>query len=316
MSDFDENLEKAIKRVEGKMVYDMANKNQFYKLYPFATENIKGYIHEFELKNKSLLTVGSSGDQVFNALYLDCHNVTLFDINAFSKYYFFLKMASIISLDLDEFLLFLHYKNFYSPFKDNYDVLDKKIFRKVERTLEELDVYAYLFWKELFRRFDALTLRKKLFSLDEDRTYVLQKMNLYLENENNYLKLRDKLEYLKINFIQGNVLTVGLLNNFDNIWLSNIAQYLTLDEIKKMVIKMDQFLNMGGKMLISYIYQPELDISKQEDNIPDLYYVAKVMNELEKYQPYLKQFIGVNGIMFQMENVCDGALIYTKRTKF
>lgn len=316
MSDFDENLEKAIKRVEGKMVYDMANKNQFYKLYPFATENIKGYINEFELKNKNLLTVGSSGDQVFNALYLDCHNVTLFDINAFSKYYFFLKMASIISLDLDEFLLFLHYKNFYSPFKDNYEVLDKKIFRKVERTLEELDVYAYLFWKELFRRFDALTLRKKLFSLDEDRTYVLKKMNLYLENENNYLKLRDKLEYLKINFIQGNVLTVDLLNNFDNIWLSNIAQYLTLDEIKKMVIKMDQFLNMGGKMLISYIYQPELDISKQEDDMPDLYYVAKVMNELEKYQPYLKQFIGVNGIMFQMEDVRDGALIYTKRAKF
>ena len=39
----------------------------FFCLYPFTTENINGYLPYFELKGKSLLTVGSSCDQAINA---------------------------------------------------------------------------------------------------------------------------------------------------------------------------------------------------------------------------------------------------------
>ena len=48
-------------------------------LYPFTTENIDGYLDLFDLKDKSLLTVGSSGDQVINALVMGCEDVTLYD---------------------------------------------------------------------------------------------------------------------------------------------------------------------------------------------------------------------------------------------
>lgn len=63
----------------------------FGRIYPFTTENIAGYINLFNLDNKSLLTVGSSGDQVINASLFNCQDQTVIDINPFTRYYFYLK---------------------------------------------------------------------------------------------------------------------------------------------------------------------------------------------------------------------------------
>lgn len=80
-------------------------------IYPFTTENISGYIDNFNLKDKSLLTVGSSGDQVINAILKGCKDTTLLDINPYTKLYYYLKAASIITLNLDGFMRFLRYKD-------------------------------------------------------------------------------------------------------------------------------------------------------------------------------------------------------------
>ena len=53
----------------------------FQSGYAFTTENISGYISNMDIKNKSVLTLGSSCDQVFNCLLLDAKDVTIFDIN-------------------------------------------------------------------------------------------------------------------------------------------------------------------------------------------------------------------------------------------
>lgn len=58
----------------------------FFRPYPFTTENISGYIKEFDLKNKSLLTLGSSGDQVINAALFNCRNIHVIDICPFTKF--------------------------------------------------------------------------------------------------------------------------------------------------------------------------------------------------------------------------------------
>ena len=55
-------------------------------IYKFTTENISGYIKEFNLKNRSLLTVGSSGDQAINANFYGCNYVTVVDLNRYTKY--------------------------------------------------------------------------------------------------------------------------------------------------------------------------------------------------------------------------------------
>lgn len=87
-------IEKAKKQVSNPN-YD----ETFNKIYPGTTENIKGYIDFFDLKNKSLLTVGSSSDQVLNACFNGCYDITLIDINPFTKEFFHLKKAAIERLD-------------------------------------------------------------------------------------------------------------------------------------------------------------------------------------------------------------------------
>ena len=50
-------------------------------VYLFTTENISGYINDMDLKDKSLLTLGSSLDQAYNALLMGVSQIDVFDIN-------------------------------------------------------------------------------------------------------------------------------------------------------------------------------------------------------------------------------------------
>ena len=62
---FDNNLYNASLICEGRF----CNNREFSRIYSFATENVSGYIDYFNFNDKSLLTVGSSGDQILNAFY-------------------------------------------------------------------------------------------------------------------------------------------------------------------------------------------------------------------------------------------------------
>ena len=107
------------------------NLDEYHYIYPFTTENIAGYINEFDLENKRLLTVGSSSDQVINASLKNTKDVTLIDINPYTKYYFYLKVASLRSLNKDEFYNLIdndeNEKRFKEYFKYGYKALDMLI---------------------------------------------------------------------------------------------------------------------------------------------------------------------------------------------
>ena len=84
-------------------------KIRFSKIYPFTTENIAGFIDFFDLKDRSLLTVGSSGDQPINAALKGCKDITVVDVNPLTRYYYYFKVATILSLKMEELLKFLNY---------------------------------------------------------------------------------------------------------------------------------------------------------------------------------------------------------------
>ena len=44
----------------------------FFRLYPFTTENIDGYMDVFDVSGKKSLSVGSSGDQGINLAMRGC----------------------------------------------------------------------------------------------------------------------------------------------------------------------------------------------------------------------------------------------------
>ena len=72
------------------------------KVYPFTTEVISGYFPKLNLKEKSILTVGSSLDHAFNALVLDAKEVTVYDLNKNIQELYHLKKELILSKNRDE----------------------------------------------------------------------------------------------------------------------------------------------------------------------------------------------------------------------
>ena len=133
------NLKKAKKMLDKNKLDD----DLFMRIYPFATENVNGYMNCFDLKNKSLLTVGSSGDQILNAYNKGCRDVTLIDVNPFAPFYIYLKIAGILSLDYQEFMEFF-FK--YIGMETNYKRYNIDLFNKLSNNLKSLDYESYYFF--------------------------------------------------------------------------------------------------------------------------------------------------------------------------
>ena len=97
--ELEEALYTAKERCEGNIIIDEASMNGFEEIYPFTTENIAGYIDYFDLQ-----------DQIINAALKGAKDVTLLDINPYAKYYYYLKAAGILELDLVKFNEFFLYQ--------------------------------------------------------------------------------------------------------------------------------------------------------------------------------------------------------------
>ena len=311
MENFENILNSAIDRCDGKIIYDKAFNKGFERIYPFATENISGYIDTFNLKNKKLFTMGSSGDQVLNAIYRDCNDVTVLDINPYTKFYYYLKAAAIIVLSKNEFYDFFRYKDYLKVFKDNNNVFNKEYYEKLKITLRLLDYESYIFWDELFNTYSGKQIRNKLFSMDEDRTYVIEETNLYLNNQK-YEEIKNKLKRVNPNFIIGDIFKEELPESYDIIWLSNIGTYLSRHFLKIMIDKMDKILKNDGTLLISYLYQT-ISTTKYQEDWKLIYDLEKTLMVLKKYNPEFVSFKGVKGIKFDIDDIKDSILVYKKR---
>ena len=102
MESFETKLHKASSICGGSFNYS----SEFSRIYTFTTENISGYINYFDFNNKNLLTVGSSGDQVLNALLSEPEKIDAFDISIFPRYFLELKIAAIKTLTREEYISF------------------------------------------------------------------------------------------------------------------------------------------------------------------------------------------------------------------
>ena len=169
------------------------SKIKFNRIYPFTTENISGYIDLFDLKDKSLFTVGSSGDQVFNAALLGCKDITLYDVCYFAKEYFYLKYAAIMLMNREEFLDFFCYRNYPKLYLRNKLALLESNFYYLLDYLKDVQPEVSYFWSELLNKYKGKRIRNKLFVDDEDHARVLKLVNRYLETDEAYNLLRKSI---------------------------------------------------------------------------------------------------------------------------
>lgn len=304
---FETLLINAINKCDGMFVEELSK--AFQLLYPFTTENIAGYINNFNLSNKTLLTVGSSGDQIINGSLFDCKDIVCLDICPYAKFYIYLKISCLLELSKNEFLKFLAYK--YKTFKDNNSAFNNDIYKRIKSTLRLLDYESYLIWDELFSSFKGLDIRKELFYSDEDKVTVVIGCNPYLQSDILYDEVKAKIKKTKIEFITGDVFKIRIDRQFDSIWLSNIGTHISRHFLKIMIDNMSKNLNDDGLLLISYLYETARNTPYQQDWSP-IYNLEKTFEILQEYNPQLIPFIGVNGIKFNNSTINDSILVYRK----
>lgn len=286
----------------------------FDRLYPFTTENISGYFKEEEIKNRSILTVGSSGDQAINAFLMGAKEVTIFDINPFTKYFFDLKKAAIINLELDEFLKFFCYCHYPKTFYKNPTSLDSSVFSTISK---DLNIESLEFWSYLFNVFKSKHIRQRLFIDDEYPYRIVSKLNNYLDEKNYYI-LKEIIKEFNPTFIESDLLSIPskLTKKYDTIYLSNISHYLkdyqySLYLFRDNLLKLKQFMSDDSIMYFAYLYDMNEKTKAHYywDPIHHLNYVRSVFeNEKIKFE----SFKGIHGIFHDEENFKDSVLSLRK----
>lgn len=251
--------------------------NYFSKFYLFSNENLSGYLKENDYIGKSAITVGSSGDQVFNLINYGCEDITLYDINPNIKYYYDLKKAAIYGLDKEQFFEFL--LGFKILFK-NRKFFNYETYLKISKYL---DSDSKIFWDYLFNNiFDM----KKLFFNDFLGMGKLIHNNDYLKEDFNIL--RRKMDKSNVSICNGDIYNLDKLNNkYDYIFLSNVFDYFydvpNYDNLMKnyfeytsLLDKIKLLLNDDGKLFFHYLW-----FYKDSDGF--VFFNTKFFNEDSNY---------------------------------
>ena len=309
MDNFDIKLFKASSICDGNFKY----LEEFFRMYSFTTENISDYMKYFDFNNKSLLTVGSSGDQVLNTFYEGARDITLFDINPFAKYYVYLKIAGILTLTYEQFKLFFC-KYYETPFSKNKLMFNKRIFdNKIKDTLRLFDYESYLFFDELFSLYDGEIIRSRLFDDDEDRIAVIKGFNNYLKDEDSYNKMKSIIKKICFNYINGDIFTDEINGKFDNIFLSNLCTVVGIDKLKELLEKLDfNNLNSNGSILLGYLWNASFENDFFKSDWKDIYRMPVVKEKLKDFITETHDIRGGRDILWKDSSKSDLVLIYRK----
>lgn len=236
--------------------------NGYYKdvnympVYLFTTENISGFLQKIDVRNKNILTISSSGDHIFNMLVNGASKIDSFDINYFTKYYYYFKESAIKVFSYNEFL------NFFFPTKFRNRVFDDRQFFKVLEGISNVE--ALKFWKELYLKYGGKGLYySNLFIANTNNKNTYMECNDYLRNEDNYKKLQSILRDYDYNYTCLNLFDdISDINNkYDFIYLSNVLGWLnctSLDDyalkVKDIVSNLEGYLKEDGMIGVCYLY--------------------------------------------------------------
>lgn len=247
---------------------------RYSKLYAFTTENIGGYYLQTSFLKKKVLTVCGSGDHVLNAILLGSNEIDTFDINILTYYFLKLKIAAVKTLSYTEFLDYFLLEN-------NLSAMNYKLFQKMKK---ELESEILTFWEAIYRdvEYDGRKLRdSSLFHNLYDTNEKKLMSNPYLKEEN-FTKLKGKIDLSKVTFIESSLLDLKdkCKKNYDLIFLSNISDYLNLmfsnnlleNYREKIVAPLTRKLNRNGKLYFIYQY----DIGNERSIVDNIKEVKKI----------------------------------------
>lgn len=203
---------------------------EFYNIYPQSTEALSFIFSGLDIKNKKILSVLASSDQVFSAYYYKALEVDSFDINPLCEYYYYLRKWCIEKRkDID-------------IYKKSNDYL-KAVVQEVNFQNEK-EKKALQFWQELLKNDNLM--KSTLFLA----TFGIASVPF----RNNIEKLKERIPQEELNFKNLDIfLPIDIDKKYDLVYLSNILEYAT--DIKKLEVaeeNMERLVNRGGQIVCSY----------------------------------------------------------------
>lgn len=270
------------------------------RAYALSNEFLNKTYEIFPLDKKRYATVGSSGDQVLNAIYNDCYDITLIDGNIYSQAFTEYKIALIKTFDYEEFNNIFFGHQMFNPI----------IYAKISHYLSP---QSRAYFDEIMLETSCNT-NTELTPRDIERT-MLQGLirNLRVGNcdfyndsfDYNYLRRKliegdFRIKYIVAEFSE---FPDKLTGEYDVISLSNIYDYVNPKEHKRVVESLfDNHLKRGGCIHIEYdlnraisdeskkrfaytirgqnIYAQTLQDEKNS-NVDTIYYVRKPIDYIE-----------------------------------
>lgn len=206
-----------------KSIIRNTNCNSLYKkVYRSTNENLTKIFSQYEIKDKTVLTVLASSDQLFSMHYLGAKEVDTFDNNEYTYLYFFLKKwctlytkKSYLSANTKELLQSLEKHN-----NTNEEIIAYKIWKNVLNSINNS-----LYYSEFFHsKFESYSLP-------------------YIDDMDTFIEILEKIEpnYRKFNLFNKQVIN----KKYDIVVLSNILDYMfQLDNSKIYEIVANNLSNM------------------------------------------------------------------------
>ena len=226
------------------------------RCYVSSNEYLSEYMGEMDLTNKKLATVGSSGDQFFNALLQGSKDITIIDANPYTKLFVEYKIALIENLKFDTF----------SCLVANSSMFHSSVYAKISHSLSR---ESKLFWDTLMlEQVDAPNDYIDEFDQNKLARQLVHRESVFFsdfyKDEATYSKLQKLLreKQYKLQFFTADLHDFPkiLPEKYDLIMLSNIFCYHENGELRykfeKTVEELyNNKLNPGGSIQVQYNYR-------------------------------------------------------------
>lgn len=233
--------------------------DNYGNIYFHSNERLKDIFSSIDVKDKNVLTVLASGDQVFYSYDNGAKNVDMYDVNKLAIHYYYLRTW------------FIRYMNQYYP--DNLDLkLIKKVIGRVNaKTSGEKS--SLRFWRTFIICFTDEDIND-LFSYSE---------NPDLNRIDDLSRIRKRIRNNKINFFNIDMSgQIDIPNKYHVIFTSNIADYILHDETSFKIYRdnLDNLLTDDGIVVCSNVLRGrasilEREIFSEKFNLEELPYIEK-----------------------------------------
>lgn len=233
--------------------------------YLTSNEQLDKYLPMLNIAGKKIATVGSSGDQILNALYYGCKDITFIDGNVLAEAYIEYKMALIKALSFDEFKYVLIEDKSAFDFKV-YQKISHYLSGAVRQFFDEIMLmqdsveFGTLEYYETFNDF------KIFHSIINNLPHT--EFSEFYHSKDAYEKLKNILFAgdFKLKYITSRLedFPSRLNEKYDVILLSNIYDYvsrLKFNPVLKSLYKNN--LKSGGVIQFQYLFEDSIFVKKR-----------------------------------------------------